>query len=197
VPDRLSVTGPDAAIGNGLAEAALEIAFVSAPRLTLELVQFDPPAGWTVGPADRAFGSVPTWSGAGSDTAGSDPDGRPAVAGADITPLQVTSIDPVRTAHLLGLLGFAAAPDETSVTVAGHGIRVEIVPVAGGRLVPANAPGRVHLCCQVADMTSAVAELADHGFGLVSTPRAHRDLSWVFVQHPEGPGVELLSASGG
>lgn len=197
VLDRLSVTGPDAAIGNGLDKAGLEIAFVATPRLTLELVEFDPPTGWTVGPADRAFGTVPAWSAAPRGQGALDPDGRPVVAGSDPTMLSVTSVDPARTAHLLGLLGFARSRDALSVAVAGHGVHVEIVPVADGRLVPANAPGRVHLCCEVADMTRAVAELVDHGYALVSTPRVHDHLSWVFVQHPEGPGVELLSVAAG
>jgi hypothetical protein len=189
-PERFSVTGADGAIGNGLPSAALDIAFVSAPRLTLELVSFDPSAGWAVGPLDRAFGSVPAWS---LERAGDDPDGRPVIAGTDPTPLRVTSADPARTAHLLGLLGFAGDGTGSEGAVVGHGVRVEIVSVAEGRLVPANAPGRVHLCCEVADMDCATAELADRGYGLVSTPRVHGDLSWVFVRHPEGPGVELLS----
>lgn len=189
----MSLAGEDPAVGNGLPAATLEVAFVSAPRLTLELVQFDPPAGWAIGPADRAFGAVPAWA---EPVADRDPEGRPVLAGAAPVPLRVTSADVERTAQLLGLLGFADGSPRGASGAArldGHGVSVEVVGVAGARPVPANAPGRVHLCVEVGDLGDAVAQLADHGFGMVSEPRVHGELSWVFVAHPEGPGVELLA----
>ena len=184
---RLAVGGPDAAIGNGLDEASLEIAFVSAPTLTLELLQFDPPDPRSVSITDPGFGSVPIER----PGAESDPDGRPVTSsGAD---LLLTSGAPHRTIHLLGALGFDQDGDGG---VVGHGVRIEIAGVPTGRSTPPNAPGRVHLCCEVADMAKACDALAEEGFGLVSTPRVSGDLSWVFVSHPEGPGVELLAIGG-
>jgi len=191
-PVLLSLAGADPAVGNGLPEASLEVAFVSAPGLTLELVQFDPPAGSTVGPGDRAFGAVPVWAAAAADH---DPEGRPGVPGNDPLPLRLTSADVDSTSRLLGVLGFATAGPlgASGATVVGHGARVEIAAVDGGRPVPANKPGRVHLGLEVADLGAATVELAAHGYGLVSSPRVHGDLSWVFVAHPEGPGIELIA----
>lgn len=187
IADRLTVTGADGAIGNGLTEATLEIAFVSAPTLTLELIQFEPADPRRVIESDAAFGSVPAWA---PVTPAVDPDGRPMVAGASPCELQVTSSNPTETLRLFGALGFVADGDAWT---RGHGVRLEVIEVAPGRAIPANAPGRVHVCCQVGDMSTACAELAEQGFELVSPPRVHADLAWVFVAHPGGPGVELLS----
>jgi catechol 2,3-dioxygenase-like lactoylglutathione lyase family enzyme len=185
-PERLSITGPDAAIGNGLHSAALEIAFVSVPELTLELLEFDPAHPDPVHSSQPAFGSVPGWR---SDMVEYDPEGHPVTSGSVPCGLRFTSAQVEQTERLLGLLGFN---DDGRGTLAGHGMAVHVVQALGQRVVPANAPGRLHLCCQVGDMASACAELADHGFGLVSEPRVQDGLAWVFVAHPEGPGIELL-----
>ena len=186
VADRLTVSGPDGAVGNGLDAASLDIAFVTAPNLTLELVEFDPPDPRPVSAADPGFGTVPV----GRPGAQRDPDGRPVTFGSGRCELLLTSGAPDRTMRLLGVLGF----DRAGVRgVVGHGVHVEVVGVPAGRSTPANAPGRVHLCCEVAEMQEACEELAATGFDLVSTPRVHDNLSWVFVSHPEGPGVELLA----
>ncbi|AEA23629.1 Glyoxalase/bleomycin resistance protein/dioxygenase [Pseudonocardia dioxanivorans CB1190] len=183
--DRISLTGPDGAVGNGLDAASLEIAFLIGPTLTLELVEFDPPAPRRVSATDPGFGSVPI----GRPGAGQDPDGRPVTFGTAERGLFLTSAAPERTVRLLDALGFDRDGDGA---VAGHGVHVDVVGVAAPGRTPANAPGRVHLCCEVADMQKACDELAAAGFDLVSAPRVSGHLSWVFVAHPEGPGVELL-----
>ncbi|GAA1838634.1 hypothetical protein GCM10009836_17110 [Pseudonocardia ailaonensis] len=184
--DRLTVGGPDAAVGNGLDAASLEIAFVAEPGLTLELVEFDPSDPRPVAATDPGFGSVPV----GRSDVERDPDGRPVTFGPPAAGLLVTSSAPERTIGLLGVLGFDR---DGRNEVVGHGVRVEVVGVPAGRRTPANAPGRVHLCCEVADMRKACDELAARSFELVSTPRVSGGLSWVFVSNPEGPGVELLA----
>ena len=40
---------------------------------------------------------------------------------------------------------------------------------------------------------AATAELGDAGFATLSTPRVHENIQWMFVRHPEGPGIELVS----
>ncbi|QTI87268.1 VOC family protein [Streptomyces sp. AgN23] len=204
VTDRLRADGPDAALGNGLPRAALDIVFADGPTaggpgtgspgLILELVRFDPPGERRVTAVDPAFGTVPLWS---ADSAGTDPDGRPVTAaGPGAVQVTLTTADPVGTARLLRLLGFegagrGGAADTTGLT--GHGLDLALRRVPEPPVPPGpNDAGRTHLCCRVTDMTAAVAALDEAGFGTVSTPRVHGDLQWVFVRHPEGPGVELL-----
>ncbi|MCU1394843.1 MAG: Glyoxalase/bleomycin resistance protein/dioxygenase [Ilumatobacteraceae bacterium] len=189
VADRFPVVGPDAAIGNGLDEARLEVAFVTSPQLTLELVEFDPASGIHLTDGDPAFGCIPVWS---KPKALWDPDGRPvAVTAASDRPLiELSTADERKTSELLGLLGFT----RHELMLVGHGVDVVLREVeAPAQASQANDTGRIHLCCQVADMDLACAELAIAGFAMVSTPRVHENLQWAFVAHPEGPGIELLS----
>jgi catechol 2,3-dioxygenase-like lactoylglutathione lyase family enzyme len=188
-PERLSITGPDGAEGNGLESAALEIAFVSATELTLEMVEFRPADLEVVQDFEPSFGSVPAWT---DGVASHDPDGHPVTSGSVPCALRFTSARVEQTMQLLDLLGFDRVGDGD---VSGHGLRIEIVAALSGRVVPANAPGRLHLCCQVRDMAAACAELERRGYGLVSTPRVQEGLAWVFVAHPGGPGIELLEIS--
>jgi catechol 2,3-dioxygenase-like lactoylglutathione lyase family enzyme len=187
---RIAIRGPDGAIGNGLPAAALDVAFLSTPTLTLELVEFDPPGAISLSDGDPSFGTVPIWSAGGPSR---DPDGRPLTelsAGATAE-LEVASAAPERTSTVLALLGFH---DDGTESMSGHGLQVRIRPAPASTLSPLqNSIGRVHLCCQVDDLDQAAAELADAGYDTLSTPRVHENLQWMFVRHPEGPGVELLS----
>lgn len=187
IADRLHLTGPDPAIGNGLESTTLDVAFLSSPAVTLELLQFDP-AGRTLTMDDPCFGSVPVATGAPAAT---DLDGHPLTAVADGVSTTFTTAVPDETARLLGLLGFRA---ETDTVLTGHGVRIELAPVATTDSVPTpNCPGRMHICCQVADMDRAVDAVTAAGFSMVSTPRVSGNLQWVFVRHDGGPGIELLS----
>jgi catechol 2,3-dioxygenase-like lactoylglutathione lyase family enzyme len=186
--DRFSIVGPDAAIGNGLDTASLEVLFVTSSALTLELVEFSP-----VGPdLDRnepSFGAVPAWCGSHQER---DPDGRPVLSMSDSeVPVEVTTSNAALTIRLFELLGFR---NETAGSVTGHGVSIGLTEVEKAHAAPtANMPGRIHVCCLVADMSSACAELAAEGFQTISTPRTQDSLQWVFIRHPDGPGVELLS----
>lgn len=188
--DRLSLTGPDGGIGNGLNEVDLEVAFMSAPALTLELVEFNPGGRVRPGEDTPGFGRVPTWS---TPLSNRDPDGRPVIglAPAAAPAVGVATADPAATTRLLTVLGFSQVGG--SHLLSGHGIEVELIdvrrPATASR---ADDGGRVHLCCQVTDMDAACAHLASEGYDLISAPRVSGDLSWVFVRHPEGPGIELL-----
>ncbi len=201
VADRLHLHGSDPAIGNGLAPTGtetigLEIAFLSSPGVTLELLQFDPP-GRALSIDDPCFGSVPVTSApdrATTDRATTDPDGHPVSVSrtSDVAVTLTTSV-PRETARLLRLLGFEP---ETDTVLVGHGARLELSAVSGAVPVPtADCPGRMHVCCQVDDMDSAVSAVVAEGFSMVSTPRVSGNLQWVFVRHDGGPGIELLSVS--
>jgi catechol 2,3-dioxygenase-like lactoylglutathione lyase family enzyme len=188
--ERIAVRGPDGAIGNGLPEAALDVAFMSTPALTLELVQFTPHGPAVLSDGDLSFGTVPVWSGSSPSQ---DPDGRSLTRlppSATVT-IEVASAAPERTLALLALLGLRTSAPEV---MSGEGLAIQILPAVSTRPLPQpNSVGRVHLCWQVEDLGQATAELADAGFGTVSTPRVHENIRWMFVRHPEGPGVELLS----
>lgn len=191
VSDRLHLTGADPAIGNGLDATVLDIAFLASPAMTLELLQFDP-AGRPLSADDPCFGSVPV---ANDPPAELDPDGHPlSRSAATQTNAIFTTAVPEQTRALLEVLGFVS---DGEATLSAYGLTVELVTVAAQSPAPtANCPGRMHLCCQVADIDAAVAVLAEAGFATVSTPRVSGDLSWVFVAHEGGPGIELLSVAG-
>jgi catechol 2,3-dioxygenase-like lactoylglutathione lyase family enzyme len=191
--DRFRVEGSDAAIGNGLSECSLDIAFVASPSLTLELVEFDPP-GVKLDATGPGFGSLPKW---GLSPIASDPDGRPVSSGDPSAwpRISLTTSDRDLTARLFGLFGYRP---NSGGTLLAHGLQVDLEVVSAPVNVPqANMAGRVHVCHEVMDVDSACSALGAEGFSMVSSPRHHDGLQWVFVQHEAGPGFELISTGVG
>lgn len=176
----------EAASGNGLDSTQLEVAFLASPRLSLELLEFQPAGLPPLSPSDCSFGTVPVHG----ERAGTDPDGHLLEDG-DEPELGFTlnTTDPAGTAELLAHLGFTRSGQH----VRGHGTRIRLRPAESPARVEANRVGRMHVCLEVRDVHRAAATLATLGHPTVSAPRRAGELTWVFVNHPGGPGIELIS----
>jgi hypothetical protein len=189
-----TVGGSAPAIGNGLDEAALGIGWMTSDALPLELIQFTPGSGVRLGRDDPGAGSLPIPAGPSVGNR-PDPDGTPPRPYRPGTRprLAMQSKDIELSTELLGLLGFSSGLGEPGV-LSRPDLEIELtrLPSAEQRASRPDDAARIHVCCEVADLDAAGAALRDRGFDLVSSPRRGAAMSWVFVRHPAGAGIELL-----